>query len=154
LFGKDFVSGDVVGVQYSPARCADFLEYFPHATSCQAAAMAHHFDEVVTYRTAVGVLGLLGLAAFWLLRRYGPLRSPDWRPRADLVTIAGAGAFGTGLVVFGGLGSMEALSGRPGAGQLVSAGLASAVALAWFVPLLLRRRRRRPARPARPGSQG
>lgn len=138
MFGQSFVSGDPAGVRYSSARCVDLLEYFPHATSCQAAAVAHHFDEVVTYRTAAGVLGLLGLAGFWLLRRYGPLRSSAWRPRGDLVVVVGTGAFGTALVVFGGAGSMQALSGRPGAGQLVSAGLASAIALAWFVPLLLR----------------
>jgi hypothetical protein len=146
-FGKAFVSGDAPGGTYTAARCADYLEYYPNAGSCRAAAVAHHFDEVVQYRAAAGVLGLLVLVAFWGLRRYGPLAGPAWAPRPDLVAVAGAGAFAGGAVFFGGTGSMQLLSGlRDGAGQFLSAGLVSVLALAVFGPLLARQLRRQPIR--------
>lgn len=145
VFGKPFVSGDPPGVTYTAARCADFLEYHPDAGSCQAAAVAHHFDEVVSYRVAAGVLGLLALLAFWVLRRLGPLSGPAWAARPDLVAIVGAGAFAVGAVFFGGAGSMELLSGlRDGTGGLISAGLVSLVAAALFIPVLVGQLRRRP----------
>src|SRR2546430_694938 len=60
-FGKDFVSSNPPDVTYTVERCADFLEYYPQET-CRMAATAHHFDEVVTYRLAAGLLGLFVLA--------------------------------------------------------------------------------------------
>src|SRR5947207_2842912 len=50
VFGEDFVAGDGPGVTYTAERCADFLRYFPNAVSCNAAAAAHHYGEVVEYR--------------------------------------------------------------------------------------------------------
>ena len=38
LFGPAFVAGDLPGVTYTAQRCAEFLEYFPDAGSCQQAA--------------------------------------------------------------------------------------------------------------------
>ena len=142
-FGKPFVSGDGPGVTYTSQRCADFLEYHPEAGSCSAAAVAHHFDEVVFYRLYAGVLGLLALAGLGLLLRVPRLRAL-WAPRADLVAVVGAGAFGAAALVLGGAGVMEVVRGIGGAGQLVSAGLVAAVALAAFLPLLWRSLRARP----------
>jgi len=69
VWGAAFVAGDLPDVTYTPARCRDFFEYFPHAGSCEAAASLHHWGEVVTYRAAMGVLGLLVLGGYALLRR-------------------------------------------------------------------------------------
>lgn len=33
-FGQDFVAGDLAGVSYSTARCADFFSFHPEAGSC------------------------------------------------------------------------------------------------------------------------
>jgi hypothetical protein len=69
VFGPAMVAGDLPGDTYTPQRCADFLEYFPHAGSCARAAALHHWGEVVEYRVAAGVLGLLVLAGYALWRR-------------------------------------------------------------------------------------
>jgi hypothetical protein len=68
-WGAAFVAGDLPGTTYTPARCADFIEYFPHAGSCEAAASLHHWGEVVEYRVAMGALGLLVLGGYAFLRR-------------------------------------------------------------------------------------
>jgi hypothetical protein len=69
LFGYGFVAGDLPGVTYTPQRCAEYLEYFPKLRSCSEAATLHHFGEIVEYRVAAGVLGLLLLSVYLLLRR-------------------------------------------------------------------------------------
>lgn len=68
-FGKGFVAADAPGVTYTPQRCAEYRALAPGARDCNTAAIDHHFDEIVTYRLAVGVLGLLSLAGCWLVRR-------------------------------------------------------------------------------------
>jgi hypothetical protein len=68
-FGRSFVAGDPPGVTYTAARCADFLEYSPGATTCREAAEWHHYGEVVQYRLGAGLLGVLLLAAYALARR-------------------------------------------------------------------------------------
>jgi hypothetical protein len=68
-FGSSFVAGDPPGVTYTAARCADFLEYSPGATTCREAAEWHHYGEVVQYRLGAGLLGVLLLAAYALARR-------------------------------------------------------------------------------------
>ena len=47
VFGAAFVAGDAPGVTYTPARCADYFEYFPRASDCTQAAALHHWGEVV-----------------------------------------------------------------------------------------------------------
>jgi nitrate reductase gamma subunit len=71
VFGASFVAGDLPDITYTPERCAEFLEYFPRAGSCAKAAALHHWGEVVEYRVAVGVLGLLVLGGYALWQRRG-----------------------------------------------------------------------------------
>jgi hypothetical protein len=110
LFGAGFVAGDRSGVTYTPDRCADYFEYFPHAASCGDAAALHHWGEVVEYRVAVGVLGLIALGLLVLARRT-VLQGGQWalpRPYVAAVLLAILGAAGvllTGVslmsIVFG-----------------------------------------------------
>ena len=78
LFGPAFVAGDLPGVTYTAQRCAEFLEYFPDAGSCQQAAALHHWGEVVEYRVAVGVVGAFVLGAYLLWRRRPDRQDPRY----------------------------------------------------------------------------
>jgi len=129
--GKPFVAGDGPGVTYTPQRCADFLRFHPEAGSCEAAATAHHFDEIVGYREELGALGLLGAIALLVLLRRGTvaawLRSgPLPASTPPIVAAVLFGAFAAALL---GLGLMTvAFAGTDGAGSLLSDGLVSAAA--------------------------
>jgi hypothetical protein len=132
VFGARFVSGDLPGTSYTPARCAYFLEYFPQAGSCAHAAELHHRGEVVEYRVAAGVLGLLVLAgyALWQPRHVGVL------PDGFAATVATAlhGVAEVGLLLL----SLDAyvVAGGAGSGQWLSGAIvALAMAAGYAVPL-------------------
>ena len=145
-FGKAFVSADTNGVTYTPSRCADFLEYHPEARTCEAAATAHHFDEVVSYRLAAGVLGIAVLGAWWLARR----RRWFWPNAADAVpdgfgASVGAALFGVaaaGLLVQS-VGAIVVGGDSSGTGQYLSGGLVAAITAMAFVAVLQRTLRTR-----------
>lgn len=101
IWGPAFLAGDVNGVTYTPARCADFLGFFPQAGTCAAAAAMHHSDEIVSERLAAGILGIVLLAVWLLVRR---LRGgvPIAREDRRMLLVASAVAFlGVGLVGVG-----------------------------------------------------
>ena len=145
-FGEQFIAGDLPGVTYTPERCADYLEYYPDAGSCEQAAVAHHFDETVGYRMDAGVLGLLVLFGWWIARRSskrwaGPSAIPDvFVPLATTVLFAGA------AVTLGGLGVIQLAStgGDSGAGSFLTAGAVSLLAVVIFGTWLLRSLRPNP----------
>jgi hypothetical protein len=134
VFGKSFVAGDGYGVTYTPPRCAQYLRLDPGAANCTQAALDDHFDEIVFYRLAVGVLGLATLAGCWVVRR---------RFRALLRTASLPALFGdtAGAAVFGVAACLLLLDGVAGAtgsqgGQLSGGIVASLVAL-WYCRGLL-----------------
>ncbi|WP_285727658.1 permease prefix domain 1-containing protein [Psychromicrobium xiongbiense] len=65
LLGPMFYAGDRNGTTYTPARCSDFLGFFPQADSCNVAAALHHSDELISERLMAGILGVL-LLTVWL----------------------------------------------------------------------------------------
>ena len=67
--GHAFVAGDLPDVTYTAERCRQLLQLAPGSSECEAAAVAHHLDEIVFYRLACGVVGLVGLAFVLLLMR-------------------------------------------------------------------------------------
>jgi len=137
-FGKPFVSGDTNGVTYTPARCADFRGYFPKEPDCEAAATAHHFDEVVSYRLAMGVLGGLVLLAAGIVRwRYRRLAGVRMLPAAFSATI-GAALFGLATVLLLGqsLGQLV-FSDHNGVGGLLSGGIIAALLCLYYTRTLL-----------------
>jgi hypothetical protein len=136
-FGAGFVAGDPSGVTYTAARCADYAEYHPAATSCAAAAALHHWDEVVTYRVAAGVLGLLALGVLWLARRT-VLRGQSWAPPVALTGMVMLALMGVAGVLLSGWSVVSLAFGESSgvganlAGGVVALVVAVAVAI-WAV---------------------
>ena len=137
VFGKSFVAGDSYGVTYTPARCAQYLSGDPGATSCTRAALDDHFDEIVYYRLAVGVLGLGTLAGCWFARR----RLRALVRAAALPSLLGDTA---GAAVFGVAALLLLLDGVAGAsatgsqGGQLSGGIVAALVALWYCRALAR----------------
>jgi hypothetical protein len=139
LFGAGFVAGDLPGVTYTAQRCAEFLEYFPDAGSCAQAAALHHWGEVVEYRVAVCVLGLLVLGGFLLWRRRPDRQEPLYLgvlPDGFSATVSTSlyGVAASALTLL----SLDSLlvAGGDGTGQWLSAAIvASAMAVAYGISL-------------------
>jgi hypothetical protein len=120
LWGAGFVAGYLPGSTYTPARCADFQEYFP-GHDCLSAAALHHWGEVVEYRVAAGVLGLLLLLAYRLLPRRRPLPSGAAAALGAVLFLAAAAVLS--------LDSLNAATqGGHGLGASLSAAVVAAVA--------------------------
>lgn len=141
-FGTRFVSGDIAGVTYTPARCKELMEYAPGATDCEAAATLDHFDEVVSYRLAAGVLGLLVLGGYLAVRRRYPRGSGVRLLPEAFSPIVGSALFGVAAagLLLQGLG-MLAFDGGSGAGAYLSGGIVAGIVFAWYGTLLLNRLR-------------
>jgi len=130
-FGAGFVAGDLPGVTYTPDRCAELKEYAPSGASCEEAAALHHADETVTYRLAAGVVGLVPLGLWTLVRRRRPAAG-DELP-TGLVAGAGCALFGVvGLALLGQGAELLALGPSSGEGADLSAGVVSLVVAALF----------------------
>jgi predicted transcriptional regulator len=148
-YGKAFVSGDPTDVRYSAARCADFQEYH-RASTCEQAAVLHHYDEVVWLRIEVGALALV-LAVGWLLVARPWRRRP---PRARAAALPAAVGPTVGAAVFGlatlallptGVAELVSSGTSGGAGNALSAGLVSAAVAAGYALMLWRSLRAAPA---------
>jgi len=104
VVGRSWVAGDPPTVHYSASRCAEFLEYEPHAGSCELAATEHHFGEIVDYRIAAGLVGasLLGGCALLTRRRWRLFRT-DRLPVAFDATVASVlfGVAAAWLIAYG-----------------------------------------------------
>ena len=139
LFGAAFVAGDLPGMTYTPQRCAEFLEYFPDAGSCAKAAAVHHWGEVVEYRVAVGVLGLLVLGALTLWQRRRRGQEPQYLgvlPDGFSATVA-TSLYGVAAAVLA-LQSLDSflVAGGDGTGQWLSGAIvAAALAIAYGIAL-------------------
>jgi hypothetical protein len=131
LFGQAFVSGDFPGVTYTLERCAQYAALVPGATSCQEAAIVHHFGETVEYRVTMGILGLIALVVWALWRRAS---SANPLP-AVLVPAVLAGTLGVAAAVL----AMDALNllilgrdhgaGAPLSGAIIALIVAAAAAV-------------------------
>lgn len=138
LFGKEFVAGDAPGVTYTAERCAEFLKYYPAGRDCAAAALDDHFDEVVGFRVAAGVLGLLALGGYLLVRRrYRHLAGVRVLPDGFTATV-GAALFGVAALGLLANSSMQILFGGMGStGNMLSGGIVALVVFALFARSLL-----------------
>jgi hypothetical protein len=125
IWGAEFVSGDLPGTTYTTARCQDFVGFFP-GHSCLEAAALHHWGEVVMYRVAVGVLGVLVLGLYWILRRPGTAGR-------GLVDLIGTVLFGGAAGVLGAVALNTVLAGRGvGLGAPLSAAVVAALVACFY----------------------
>ena len=154
--GHSFVAGDPPDVHYSAARCADLREYAPGARTCEAAATDHHFDEIVSYRAAAGVVGvglLTGVVVARRRRRRSGAAEPSVLPRAFVPTV-GATAFGGAAVALAAMSADFVVVGHGrGAGQFLTGALVAGLVGAWYLFELGRQlvdgaRRAAPLKPA------
>lgn len=132
IAGTSAVFGDVPGTHYSASTCAHFLAVQPTAKTCTAAALLEGRDDALLQRWAMGVLGVLLLAAWlWFRRRTRP-SGPDLRTPAALIGVVSFGAAGVFLTGYG----IDRAVINTGSGQWISAGaVALAAALAYAVVL-------------------
>ena len=133
-----FVAGGQSTAHLNATDCARWLSGYPQAHSCAQAALDDWAWETVSYRIALGVLGLIGLGLFVLARRRWS-RARGWSPLpATVVDTLATTVFGLSGVWLAGLG-IDALivnSGH-GAGQWLSAApIAVASAIVFGVRLI------------------
>lgn len=139
LAGYAFLAADRPGVIYTPARCAEFLAYFPGAANCTQAAVTHHFGELVEYREAGGILGILALITWWAVIRRADHR---WRPPMVVTAIVGAAAASLVAIASAGSGAMLFVFGaRDGFGASFPDAAAAVLGAALFLLVIARLRR-------------
>lgn len=119
----------------SAANCSRWLGNDPGASSCKAAATADWAAETIFYRIALGLVGVVALAAFALLRRRTRRVGSLTLPRIVVDTIgATAFAVAAGWTFALGIDAIHVSSGH-GWGQWLSA---TPVALAGAVLFAIR----------------
>jgi hypothetical protein len=75
------------------------MEYHSEKTTCAAAELAHHADEIVEYRLMAGVLGLLALVAHLVARSRSDLTDGEARGQRRRFLSLATAAFGLGAVI-------------------------------------------------------
>ncbi len=148
--GSTFIVHISSATHFAPSDCSRWLSQNPGAHSCYQAALSDWSGEVVGYRLAIGMLGLLALGVFLVMRRH-------WSRRQRFGTLPTTVVEAVALTVFGGaglwmlgLGVDWAVQGQNGAGQwLGSAPVALALA-GWYGFRLLSDLRSVPAGGAAP----
>jgi len=129
----------------SSADCARWLAANPTAPNCRSAAISDWAAEIVYYRLAVGLLGVVALLLFLGLRRVSTVRRWATLPSSVMDTVALCLFAVAGLWTLGlGLNAL-ATSDGDGSGQWLSAApVALAAAVAYGLRLLADVRRSTP----------
>jgi hypothetical protein len=133
LKGNLFMTTPFPPGTYTRADCARWLAGDPGTRSCVTAMLADHAFDYLLQATACGLLGLLGLAAYVILRQ-------RWTDRATATalpagTAEGLGAILAGIAAVACLGrafDLQTVQRGVGVGEPLSLGIAAAVAAAVF----------------------
>ncbi len=130
IFGRDFISASA-SERYALERCADFFRFSPEAADCNAAAVAHHFDEIVTFGAAGMALGaVVALGSALALRRVNRRGGASEPARRGFFVLALV-AFGVAALILMPLGIGRAVTDSSvGGGHWLARGLATAATLA------------------------
>lgn len=134
------------GQTLSASDCSRWLAASPSAPSCRDAAVADWVSEVIGYRIILGLLGVVALTAYILLRRYWTRRNA-WAslPPAVSDTIAVIlFSLATAVTLAFGIDAIAVNAGN-GSGRALSATPVALVAAAIFAVRLIRDLRATPA---------
>lgn len=147
--GRTALVGMPAGAGLAPGDCARWLALRPGSPTCSAAALADWAQETVWYRIALGVLGVLAVAAVvWFAQRRGGLRGITLDPLvSDTIALT---LFGGAALVLCGLSVDAAVTASGhGIGQWLSAVPIALVATVVYAVRVLRDLRRLIQRPSR-----
>ena len=131
--GGSFVTAPFPPGSYTRADCARWLAGNPAAHNCVTAMIADHLGDIALQSYAAGIVGLLALTAYWIMRR-------RWHDRGTLTALPVGSAEAAGgllalLVAIGTLGTginAELVQRGQGAGQQFSLALAAVAAAMFF----------------------
>lgn len=87
VFGHQFVGGAPAGWKVPPAECQRWLQLWPGVHSCAQAAVMENSSDAVSLRVAAGILGLVLLAVYAVVR-LRRARSADVLPDAFVPAVA------------------------------------------------------------------
>jgi hypothetical protein len=138
LFGRPFVGAVAPGTLLPAAGCRHWLSVWPHAHSCTQAYMLESSSDAVTLRGGAGLLGLILLTGY-LVVRYAARRrgwSPGLLPDGFAPTIA-VSLFGAAGLALAGLALMHGggpspIGGVSGPGFYLSGAIAALAVAAWY----------------------
>lgn len=127
---------------YSAAECATWMAGWPQAANCDQAQVLEHSQEFLLGTDLAGVVGVLGLAAWFLLgRRWRTTPTTSLFPRGSAETIGGALAMAGGLFAAAQGLTASQVAGGSLAGRDFSLGVGAALALGYFLARLWSLRR-------------
>lgn len=138
LGGSRFVVDVTPGRTLAPSDCARWLDQNPGAANCHNAAVSDWMGEVVWYRIAVGVLGLVVLGAWLIVRRRVSVRLPAIVTDTVAATLFAAAALATTAIAV----DLVAVNSGRASGQWISGAIAAGAAAAVFAARLTRDLRR------------
>lgn len=132
--GNRFVAGDPPGITYTTQRCAEYLSSSPGANDCTQAALLDHVSEMIVYRLAAGLLGVLVLLGWaFARRRLGGLRGVTVLPAAA-VPVAAATVFGIAAAVLCGQAvDYGLIANWSGSGSYLTGGVVALAVCAWHL---------------------
>jgi hypothetical protein len=127
-YGDHTLAFDQETAYLAELHCGDLPD--SERTTCAAARLAHHADEIVEVRLAAGVVGLLALAAYLVARsRFGLGDAEPMVQRRRFLWLA-ALSFGLAATVLLSIGASDRLRSRDVAAHVFIDG---GVSLAFFV---------------------
>lgn len=148
-FGRSFVGAAASGAHYATDRCQYWLSIWRQARTCVQAATLESSADAVSLRVAAGLVGLMLLAMYWMVRSGVPriarryprvldrgVLSRDWFPALAALGSGGAALLMTVLLV------TRTYVGVPaGPGFYLSGIIAALAVCAGSTPFALRRLR-------------
>ncbi len=138
LFGRAFVAAVAPGTRLPRADCQHWLSIWPHAHSCTQAYLLESSSDAVTLRGAAGLLGLVLLAGYLVVRRVA--RRHGWSPGllpdgfAPTIAVSLFGVTGLALAWLALMhgGGPSPVGGVSGPGFYLSGAIVALAMAAWY----------------------